>query len=64
MLAWLLILYIHVSGTTAQKEAVPTERFETQEACVAAAQRVQFVMAARIRWSCFEVGVLPQGRRV
>ena len=59
-LAWLLVLYIHLSGVaTAQKEAVHTDRFETQEACVAAAQQVQFEMGVRIRWSCFQHGGRP-----
>jgi hypothetical protein len=58
-LAWLLVMYIHLTGATAQKEAVHTDRFETQEACVAAAQQVQFELAARIRWSCIQRGGRP-----
>jgi len=58
-LAWLLVIYIHLAGAIAQKEAVHTDRFETREACVAAAQQAQFELGARIRWSCFYVG----GRR-
>jgi hypothetical protein len=54
--AWLLVLFTHVSGVGAQKEAVHTDWFETREACVAAAQQVKFEMAARIRWSCFQRG--------
>ena len=58
--AWLLVLYIHLSGVaTAQKEAVHTDRFETREACVAAAQQVQFELGVRIRWSCIQRGRLP-----
>ena len=40
----------------AQKEAVHTDWFETQEACVAAAQQAQFELGARIRWSCIRRG--------
>ena len=58
-LAWLLVMYIHLTGATAQREAVHTDRFETREACVAAAQQVQFELAARIRWSCIQRGGRP-----
>jgi len=58
-LAWLLVMYIHLTGAIAQKEAVHTDRFETREACVAAAQQVQFELGVRIRWSCIQRGGRP-----
>lgn len=32
-LTWLLVMYIHLTGAIAQKEAVHTDMFETREAC-------------------------------
>ena len=55
-LPWLLIMYINLTGAIAQKEAVHTDWFETQEACVEAAQQAQFELGARIRWSCIRRG--------
>jgi hypothetical protein len=58
-LVWMLVMYIHLTGAIAQKEAVHVDWFETREACVAAAQQAQFELGVRIRWSCIQRGGRP-----